>query len=105
MVLLFTSLSDALSRHPSGSLSPPLLPLPDDVATLEDSTTFLSRLSLHQEFLTGIRVMDESTTDFDEQLLKCYGVAALTPLQVVTWDDIRTATASDEHLYQFLNII
>ena len=98
--------ADALSRHPSGSLSPPLLPLPDDVATLEDSTTFLSRLSLHQDFLAGIRVMDESTTDVDdEQMLKCYGAAALTPLQVVTWDDIRTATASDEHLNQLLTII
>ena len=67
MVLLFTTLSDALSRHPSGCLSPPLLPLPDDVATLEDSTTILSRLSLHQYFLADIRVMDESTTDVDDE--------------------------------------
>lgn len=82
-----------------------LNPLPDDVAALEDSTTFLSHLSPNQDFLAGIRVMEESTDIDDENMRKCYAAAALTPLQAVTWDDIRTATASDEHLNQLLTII
>ena len=67
--------ADALSRKPSGTINPDMMPLPDDVAYMEEGES-----------------------------IDAY-VSALSQLQAVTWDIVRTMTHSDVDMIKLLELI
>ena len=93
--------ADTLSRHPTGSTTPAMLQLQDDVAQASDHC---SKFDLGP--LLNIPRGDFHTEANDDDLTY-HAMAALDSLQpqVVTWNKVRVATSSDENLQNLLAII
>ena len=93
--------TDCLSRHPTGE--PEKLELPDDIATMDmEPVSFLHSPTL----MGGLRIRDPYM-DTVEVCTLSTAVCAIDSLHLrsVTWDRVRTATASDDHMQTLLGII
>ena len=99
--------ADALSRHPTGSTSPEMLVLPDDIAAATEIPTPLPASTAGHSFLAGLR-SDENplkscSTTLDSQLASSATSALQT--MAVTWDRVRLATTGDQDMATLLHII
>lgn len=83
---------DAISRKPVGSISPPMLLLPDDVATDDEQQGINSLLS----------VLRPKTEQSDSVLST---INALNALQVVTWEKVKEATKADTDMELLLTMV
>ncbi|XP_071478837.1 uncharacterized protein [Diadema antillarum] len=93
--------TDCLSRHPTGE--PEKLHLPDDIATIAlTPATFLHSATL----MTGLRTMTPHNNSVEVCMLSSVTCALESlHLKSVTWDRVRTATASDDNMQALLNAI
>ena len=93
--------ADTLSRHPTGSATPAMLQLPDDVAKASDHC---SRFDLGPLLN---RPREDPNTEANDDDLTSHAMAALDSLQPqgITWNKVRVSTSSDENLQNLLNII
>ena len=97
--------ADALSRHPTGSTSPEMLMLPDDIAAASETPTPLPASTAGHSFLGGLRSdenpLESYSTTLDSQLAS----AATSTLQTmaVTWDRVRLATTGDQDMATLLH--
>lgn len=99
--------ADALSRHPTGSTSPEMLVLPDDIAAASETPTPLPASAAGHSFLAGLR-SDENppkscSTTLDNQLV--YSATSALQTMAVTWDRVRLATTGDQDMATLLHII
>ena len=98
---------DAVSRHPAGSTNPDLLRLPDDIAAIENLTSFFPFDSTMHPILAGMHCkgppLEACSHDIDDKLTSST-VSALTTM-AITWDRVKLATTSDKDLTQLLSII
>ena len=83
--------ADTISRHPTGDHQPPKMHLTDDVSHIRHS------------FLAGIRCSTDTPEDLGWPQIQL--VAALASLPTITWDNVRTATNSDEQMIKLIDII
>ena len=93
--------TDCLSRHPIGQ--PEKLDLSDDIATMEmEPVSFLHSPTL----MGGLRTRDPYMDTLEVCTLST-AVCALDSLHLksVTWDRVRTATASDDNMQALLGIV
>ena len=98
---------DAVSRHPTGSTDPDLLPLPDDIAAVEKPTRFLQFDPTMHPILAGIHCEEpplESNPHEINDKLTSSAVSALSTM-AITWDRVKLATTSDKDLTQLVLII
>ena len=87
---------DALSRHPSGPPNTPKMTLQDDIAS--------PVLTIPTALMAGVitdEPRDESTDDVIQESL----ASALTANQPLTWEQVQTATTSDEDMILLLSLI
>jgi hypothetical protein len=101
--------ADAMSRHPTGPRNPEALPIPDDVATMNDSCNTLPPpfIPFGHPLLAGIRSNTPHPTlsppNLEEETLP--SVAASIHAMAITWDRVKEATASDNNMEKLLSII
>ena len=90
--------ADTLSRHPTGSTKPDLMRLPDDIATSTETPDL--------SFLPLFRSEDDSNSTSDDDTY-FHAIATLDALQpnVLTWNKVRLATASDMDMQDLLHFI
>ena len=83
--------TDCISRHPTGA--PEKLILPDDIAAIDTTPAFFAYSG---PLLTGLRTPATHINAIEESVMS-NSVNALQSLNLksVTWDRVRTATASD----------
>ena len=95
--------ADGISRHPTGD--PEKLILSDDIAAIKNDTISLLPAT---SFLSGIPTSDSESdvTDMETSII-ISAVSSLDSLAVksVTWDRVRTATASDNSTNEPINSI
>ncbi|CAG2248714.1 unnamed protein product [Mytilus edulis] len=95
--------ADGVSRHPTGD--PEKLILSDDIAAIRNSTMSLPPAT---SFLSDIHHIDleSDATEIDNSVF-ISAVSSLDSLAVksVTWDRVRTATASDDNMNELINLI
>ncbi|CAC5407543.1 unnamed protein product [Mytilus coruscus] len=95
--------ADGVSRHPTGD--PEKLILSDDIAAIKIDTISLPPVT---SFLSGIHYSDSESdaTEIDNSVI-ISAVSSLDSLAVrsVTWDRVRTATASDDSMNELTNLI
>ena len=84
--------SDALSRHPSGTTTPPKMILQDDQQHLHIPSTLMSGLTIE-------------STDTIEECLTEECIANLTATQPITWEQLKEATTSDEQMLLLIDTI
>ena len=89
--------ADAISRHPTGTTTPDMLILPDDIAAATAALAVLPQLAASRHsFLAGIRQSEPwlgtCSITLDDQLASSASSALST--MAVTWDRVRLATAS-----------
>ena len=95
--------ADALSRHPTGSPSPPKFFLPDDIAPMYDSSP-INEPSIQP--CTPAPDSTEVTNTLElESNLKHAAICALDSLHAITWDRVKQSTNSDATMLTLLNII
>ena len=94
---------DAMSRYPTGDHNPDRMYLVDDVSTITQNDR-QTVPDLHHNFLSGIRRTEECEDDM-ETSVQLSAVSSLGSLQSVTWDKVRIATSSDEHMIQLVDTI
>ena len=92
--------ADAVSRHPSGSVTPETPALPDDMAHMENSPSVIDC-----SFLASIRCTEPAPALTLDAELQSTKIAALESLQATTWDHVKLATDSDVHMFKLLSII
>ena len=98
---------DAVSHHPTGSTNPDLLQLPDDIAAIENPTSFFPFDSTMHPILAGIRSKEpplEACSHNINDKLTSSAVSALSTM-AITWDRVKLATTSDKDLTQLVSII
>ena len=99
--------ADALSSHPTGSTSPAMLVLPDDIAAASETSPPLPASTAGHSFLAGLRgdenPLESCSTTLDSQLAS----TATSTLQTmaVTWDRVRLATTGDQDMATLLHVI
>ena len=93
--------TDALSRHPTGTTSPAMLHLPDDVATLERTKP----ASVKHHPMSSIGQPKPIVLPNIEVDLVSSASSTIASLQSITWDTVREATNSDKDMIQLLQII
>ncbi|VDI31954.1 Hypothetical predicted protein, partial [Mytilus galloprovincialis] len=95
--------ADGVSRHPTGD--PEKLILLDDIAAIKNSTMSLPPVT---SFLSDIHHTDSESdaTKIDNSVF-ILAISSLDSLAVisVTWDRVRTATASDDNMNEPINLI
>ena len=89
--------SDTLSRHPTGDPCPKRLHLQDDVSSLTIPEIVLN--GPHSPNYTP------EATDESEILLQESLSSALSSTSVITWEDVQTATSSDQDMNRLLESI
>ena len=96
---------DALSRHPTGTQTPDRMPLPDDNhANISHQAQHWP--SIPSNMMAGISIEDcGEETDRMETCIQEALVHALTAAQPITWDQLRTATSSDEDMMTLIETI
>ena len=99
--------ADAVSRHPTGSTNPDLLPLTHDLATIDNPINLLPLDPTLHSIMASIRCeeppLDSWSHDIDNQLTSST-VSALSTM-ATTWDSVKLATTSDKDLNQLVSII
>jgi len=99
--------ADVLSRHPTGSTSPEMLELPDDIAVASETPIPLPASNAGHNFMAGLR-RDENplksySTTLDSQLASTASSTLKT--MAITRDRVRLATAGDQDMATLLRII
>ncbi|CAB3985538.1 Transposon Ty3-I Gag-Pol poly [Paramuricea clavata] len=96
--------ADALSRHPSGTTNPEAMPIPDDVADINANSP---PPMLSNPVLAGIRTLEPDTYSITATIEKQLLSSAIksTHSMAVTWDRVKTATASDTTMEKLLSTI
>ena len=97
--------ADAVSRHPSGDAETTVLI--DDIAYISRYTSDSDVLCLPTFIYSSY---DTQTSDFvrddtDEAALYSSAMNAITNLQCVTWDKVRTATSGDVEMHRLVETI
>lgn len=95
------STPDALSRNPTGTPSPAKMALQDD---MDSADCVHSPLQIPTILMAGI-TMDEDTTENIDDPIKESLISALTSSSPITWEQIQSATASDQTLSTLLTQI
>jgi len=96
--------ADAISRHPVGE--PEDMVLVDDIAVILPDNQILTLHTLPVLFHEEVcHTETESHETSSETLLYSSAVSSLSTLQCITWDRIRTATTSDESMFQLVQLI
>ena len=83
--------TDALSRYPTGTTHPAKMHLGDDISSAAHQT------DARHTFLDGIRNTETHHAEVDSTAIMT-ATSSLSALQSVTWERVRTATASDENM-------
>ena len=91
--------ADATSRHPTGNSNPDMMVLPDDISSTETDEVKLDN------FLLSICAIHTPEPFLDEVALVNEISASLEALGAVTWDRVRTATASDPAMLELIETI
>ena len=86
--------TDAVSRKPSGTIDPPCMELPDDVASVNKGIS-----TILCDFLGSQHSVKVNTTDYVE------AINSLNDTQVITWEKIRVATSSDDLMECLLGFV
>ena len=99
--------ADAVSRHPNGPSSSEKLHLPDDVATIGESTNPPTLDPYQQPLLTGIQHHDLSPAAYSSSLNNELISSASSILNsvAITWDTVKLATNSDPTMSKLLSTI
>lgn len=95
---------DALSRYPSGTPTPNKMLLPDDAHSITNHTTQPSPM-IPTNLMAGIATDETNTSDSMDATIKESLVSALTSNQPLTWEQVQTATASDDDMMTLLSTI
>ena len=90
--------TDALSRYPTGTTHPAKMHLGDDISSAAHQT------DARHTFLDGIRNTETHHAEVDSTAIMT-ATSSLSALQSVTWERVRTATASDENMNQLIDIV
>ena len=93
--------ADTLSRNPTGTTSPQILPLPDDDASIQPTC------SPDLAFLSLIRCNEPVEILSKDDDIVSNGIAALDSLypQAITWDKVKLATSSDTNMQDLIHAI
>ena len=95
---------DALSRHPTGDHHPPKMVLHDDIHSIQDGTT-IPPLRIPTQLIAGICTDDQlCSLQTDNQLQESL-TSSLHSTHTVNWEQVQTATSSDDNMLLLLSTI
>ncbi len=95
---------DALSQHPTGDCQPPLMVLHDDIHSVQHETAF-PPLHIPTHLIAGVCTEDQiCSARMEDQLLKSLQ-HSLHSTHVVSWEEVQTATSSDDDMLLLLSTI
>ena len=91
-----------MSRHPTGVYNPEKLLLPDDIHNIAN---VIMKLQLHilLELIAGICMEDQQ--NHSEEMLTASIASSLNSIQTINWEDVQTATSSDNTMNLLLSTI
>lgn len=92
--------TDCVSRHPTGKAEQLLLQ--DDIANVSSS---LASMTHSSSLMCGLRIPASNQPQEDTSTLMAVSSIDALNIQSITWDRVRTATASDENMQALLNIV
>ena len=95
---------DALSRHPTGDHHPPKMILHDDIHNLQDNTATPS-LHIPIQLIAGICTDDQPHSTRIENQLQESLISSLHSTHIVNWEQVQTATSSDDDMLLLLSAI
>ncbi len=95
---------DSVSRHPTGTLSPDKMLLTDDVHSITDSVT-TPACHVPSQLMTGISPSDQKTSSLMENKMQDSLIYSLHTTTSITWEQVKTATASDTTMCLLLSTI
>ena len=95
---------DTLSRHPTGDTHPPKLALPDDVYHVADTPT-QPPIRIPSQLIAGVCIEDKTQHTDLEDSLQASAISSLQSIRTINWDQVQTATSSDNTMNSLLSII
>lgn len=95
---------DVLSRYPSGDASPPKMNLPDDTHAITDSPRS-PPTQIPTALMAGISTDNTPPSVQMELALQESLISTLTSTQPISWEQVQTATLSDENMTILLSHI
>ena len=95
---------DTLSRHPTGDTQPPKLVLHDDVHNIRDDTT-IPPPPIPTNLIAGVCTDDQLHAIQMENQLQESLISSLHYTHTVDWEQVQTATSSDENMLLLLSTI
>ena len=95
---------DTLSRHPTGDHNPPRMVLHDDIHSIQNDTT-IPPLHIPTQLMAGVCTDDQlSSIQMEKQLQESF-TASLHSTHSITWEQVQTATTSDDNMLLLLSAI
>ena len=95
--------SDTLSRHPTGNRNPPRMTLHDDVHCIQDSIA-IPPLQIPTQLMAGVCTDDQLYPSETENQVQESLVSSLNSAHTVNWEQVQTATSSDDNMLLLLSI-
>ncbi len=95
---------DTLSRHPTGDHHPPKMVLHDDIHSIQDSTA-IPPPHIPTQLIAGICTADQLHAIQTENQLQESLVSSLHSIHTVNWEQVQTATSSDDNMFLLLSTI
>ena len=95
---------DTLSRHPTGDQHPPKMVLHDDIHNIQDSTA-IPPPHIPTQLIAGICTADQLYAIRTENQLQESLLSSLHSIHTVNWEQVQTATSSDDNMLLLLSTI
>lgn len=95
---------DSLSRYPSGDTSPPKMPLPDDTHAITNSQPSPPS-TIPTALMAGLSTDDTPLSSTIESTLQESLAATFTSALPIGWEQVQTATSSDDDMLLLLDTI
>ena len=96
--------SDTLSRQPTGDHHPPKMVLHDDIHSMQDSTA-TPPPHIPTQLIAGICIDDQLHSIRAENQLQESLLSSLHSTHTVNWEQVQTATSSDDNMLLLLSTI
>ena len=96
--------SDTLSRQPTGDHHPPKMVLHDDIHSMQDSTA-TPPPHIPTQLIAGLCIDDQLHSIRTENQLQESLLSSLHSTHTVNWEQVQTATSSDDNMLLLLSTI
>ena len=98
---------DTLSRYPTGDPHPPKMGLQDDIQSIKDSSGIAHTPPLYipTQLIAGINTEDQLHSHLMENGLQETLLSTLHSTHTVNWEQVQTATSSDDNMLLLLSTI